>query len=153
MESLVPIWIDDRRGEARVHALGANLVIDIPAELVACVEAEVPGLGVAHGYRLKLDRGDVVGFAEGTSRGWRMSVPVCPECGGRVHLHALSCSQKVPDVDRPPPLSEAVLLELRSLPPHQWYEAPADSYDQGLPVVEIRQDHLAALLAELESSR
>lgn len=53
----------------------------------------------------------------------------------------------------PPPLTDALLVELRALPPSQWSGWPPDEYDQGLPVVELRQDHLAALLAEVEEAR
>jgi hypothetical protein len=80
----------------------------------------------------------------------RTYIGACPECGAQAGLHALSCRHysAVPEH-----LSETSLDELRSLPPSQWHGWPADDYDQGLPVVEIRQDHLAALLAEVDSCR
>ncbi|HEU5216829.1 MAG TPA: hypothetical protein VFU30_14965 [Gaiellaceae bacterium] len=77
----------------------------------------------------------------------------CPECGAQAGLHALSCRHYEIVPAEPEHLSEACLEELRSLPPSQWYGWPPDDYDQGLPVVEIRQDHLEALLAEVDSWR
>lgn len=76
----------------------------------------------------------------------------CAECGSQAGLHALSCS-RYRSTSEPPPLTEALLAELRALPASQWSGWPPDEYDQGLPVVEIRQDHLAALLSALEQAR
>ena len=80
----------------------------------------------------------------------RTYIGACPECGAQAGLHALSCQHYSAE---PEHLSDACLDELRSLPPSQWHGWPPDDYDQGLPVVEIRQDHLAALLAEVNSWR
>jgi LmbE family N-acetylglucosaminyl deacetylase len=83
----------------------------------------------------------------------------CSECGSRAGLHALSCShypgsEQDPEANHDPePLSEPVLTALRRLQPYAWYAWPADSYDQGQPLVEVRQDHLAALLAEVQEAR
>lgn len=82
----------------------------------------------------------------------RTYVGACPECGAQAGLHALSCSRYPPRAE-PLPLSDAVLAQLRALPPSRWEGWPPDDYDQGLPVVELRQDHLAALLIELEAGR
>ena len=80
----------------------------------------------------------------------RTYIDACPECGAPAGLHALSCQHYPAE---PEHLSDAALDELRSLPPSQWHDWPPDPYDQGLPLVEIRQDHLAALLAEVDSWR
>jgi len=50
-------------------------------------------------------------------------------------------------------LTDARPAELRTLPASQWSSWPPDDYDQSLPLVELRQDHLAALLAEVERAR
>ena len=83
----------------------------------------------------------------------RMHIGACTECGAQAGLHALSCRHYPIVPAEPEHLSEACLAELRSLPPSQWHGWPPDDYDQGLPVVEIRQDHLEALLAEVDSWR
>ena len=82
-----------------------------------------------------------------------MHIGACPECGAQAGLHALSCRHYEIVPAEPEHLSDACLEELRSLPPSQWHGWPPDDYDQGLPVVEIRQDHLEALLAEVNSWR
>ena len=76
----------------------------------------------------------------------------CPECFGLKGLHALSCAH-YHEPEPAAPLTEAELAILRALPPSQWEGWPPDDYDLGLPVVEIRQDHLRALLAEVEERR
>jgi hypothetical protein len=77
----------------------------------------------------------------------------CPECGAVGGLHALSCS-RYPQAKEPAvPLTAAELAELRTLMPTQWQGWPPEDYDQGLPVVEVRQDHLRALLDEIEAHR
>lgn len=76
----------------------------------------------------------------------------CPECGAWLGLHALSCSRYVAD-SPPGRLSEVALAELRALAPSMWRGWPVEEYDQGLPVVEVRQDHLASLIAEVEEAR
>lgn len=82
----------------------------------------------------------------------RSYVGACPDCGAQAGLHALACS-RYHSTTEPAPLSEALIEELRALPPSQWSGWPPDDYDQGLPVVEIRQDHLAALLTEVAEAR
>ena len=83
----------------------------------------------------------------------------CAECGSQAGLHALSCSRypnpaQDPEANHDPePLSDSVLAALRGLQPYAWYAWPMDSYDQGLPIVEVRQTHLAALLAEVKKAR
>lgn len=86
------------------------------------------------------------------SRKRKRYVGACAECGSQAGLHALSCS-RYRSIGEPPPLTKALVAELRALPASQWSGWPPDEYDQGLPVVEIRQDHLAALLLELEQAR
>jgi hypothetical protein len=83
----------------------------------------------------------------------RTYIGACPECGAQAGLHALSCQHYEIVPAEPEYLSDDCLAELRSLPPSQWHGWPPDEYDQGLPVVEIRQDHLEALLAEVDSWR
>ena len=78
--------------------------------------------------------------------------PDCEECGAWLGLHALSCS-RYSGQEPVARLSAAVLEEIRGLPPSMWRGWPVEEYDQGLPVVEVRQDHLAALLAEVEEAR
>lgn len=81
----------------------------------------------------------------------------CYECGTRAGLHALSCShypgpEKDPEASGgPEPLSESVLDGLLRLQPYEWCAWPADSYDQ--PVVEILQEHLGALVDEVQEAR
>jgi len=83
----------------------------------------------------------------------RRHIGACPECGAQAGLHALSCQYYPIIPAEPEHLSDACLEELRSLPPFQWHGWPPDDYDEGWPVVEIRQDHLEALLAEVDSWR
>jgi hypothetical protein len=83
----------------------------------------------------------------------RAYIGACPHCGAQAGLHALSCEHYRTAEGEPEPLSDACLAELRSLPPSQWSGWPPDDYDQGLAVVEIRQDHLKALLAEVDVRR
>lgn len=83
----------------------------------------------------------------------RTYIGACPECGAQAGLHALSCRHYPIVPAEPEHLSDECLEELRSLPPSQWHGWPPDDYDQGLPVIEIRQDHLEALLAEVNSWR
>lgn len=83
----------------------------------------------------------------------RTYIGACPDCGAQAGLHALSCRHYPVVPAEPDFLSDACLDELRSLPPSQWHGWPPDDYDLGLPVVEIRQDHLEALLAEIDSWR
>jgi hypothetical protein len=78
--------------------------------------------------------------------------PDCPECQSWFGLHALSCSRYKADAPVTP-LTEAELAELRAQPPSIWKGWPVEEYDQGLPVVEIRQDHLAALIEKVEATR
>jgi hypothetical protein len=78
--------------------------------------------------------------------------PDCPECHAWDGLHALSCSHfEAPD--RVKRLTDAELAELRVQPPYIWKSYPVTEYDRGRPVVEIVQDHLAALLEEVEAAR
>jgi hypothetical protein len=77
----------------------------------------------------------------------------CPECGAWAGLHALSCSHYREADVRAPRLSPAELTQLRSLTPSRWEGWPPEEYDQGLPVVEVRQDHLRALLDEVDEQR
>lgn len=83
----------------------------------------------------------------------RTYIGACPECGAQAGRHTLSCQHYEIVPAEPEHLSDACLAELRSLPPSQWHGWPPDDYDLGLPVVEIRQDHLEALLAEVDSWR
>lgn len=81
----------------------------------------------------------------------------CVECGSKAGLHSLSCSnysraERDPEAKGDPePLSESVLAGLRRLQPYEWCAWPKDSYDW--PVVEVLQEHLGALLAEVEQAR
>lgn len=77
----------------------------------------------------------------------------CSECGARAGLHALSCSHYRAPAVAVARLTAAEISELRSLTPSMWEAWPPDDYDQGLPVVEVRQDHLHALLDELDELR
>ncbi len=77
----------------------------------------------------------------------------CPECGAATGLHALSCSRYAHASEPVAFLTEAELEKLRALAPYQWQAWPPDEYDQGLPVVELRQEHLRALLHEVEEHR
>ena len=73
----------------------------------------------------------------------------CPECGARDTLHSLACSKHPQREEAAQPLTEAELQELRERVPYWWSDTwPPDEYDQGQPIVEIRQDHLRALLAD-----
>jgi len=76
----------------------------------------------------------------------------CPECGATGGLHTLSCT-RYPHANEPPGrLTDAELAELKRLVPWQW-EDWHDPYERGTPLCEIRQDHLRALLDELEELR
>jgi DNA-binding XRE family transcriptional regulator len=84
----------------------------------------------------------------------------CPECGATGGLHAISCSNYrhfvgiyKPFFEARGKLSDGELANLRALVPYQWFGWPPDEYDRGLPVVEVRQDQLEALLNDLEEHR
>jgi hypothetical protein len=89
---------------------------------------------------------------QASTRRRRSYIGACPECGSQAGLHALSCS-RYRSAAPPPPLTEGLIAELRALPASQWSGWPPDDYDQSLPLVELRQDHLASLLAEVEEAR
>ena len=158
-ERIVPIKILGHWKDARVHVTGGDLFIDIPAELIRQVEARQPGRGEKFGYQLLIERYRIVDLVQGRPRRRASYIGECPECGAQAGLHALSCSRfpepssALESARSPRPLTEAALAELRALPPSSWEGWPPADYDQGLPVVEIRQDHLRALLAEVEERR
>jgi DNA-binding XRE family transcriptional regulator len=84
----------------------------------------------------------------------------CRECGATGGLHALSCSNYTHLVEIYKPffeargkLSDGEIATLRALVPYQRSGWPPDEIDRGLPVVEVRQDHLEALLNDLEEHR
>jgi hypothetical protein len=68
-------------------------------------------------------------------------------------MHALSCSRHEHAGEPTTPLTDTELMTLRALIPSRWEGWPPEDYDQGLPVVEVRQDHLRALLDEVEAYR
>ncbi len=158
-ERIVPIKILGHWEDARVHVTGGDLFIDIPAELIRRVEARQPGRGEKFGYQLLIERYRIVDLVQGRPRRRASYIGECQECGAQAGLHALSCSRfpgpsSAPGMCEPPrPLTEAALAELRALPPSSWEGWPPADYDQGLPVVEIRQDQLLSLLAEVEERR
>ncbi len=78
---------------------------------------------------------------------------VCSECGARAGLHALSCSRYGKGSEPATRLTDAELAELRALTPFVWEAWPPNEYDQGLPVVEVRQDQLRELLNEVKERR
>jgi hypothetical protein len=77
----------------------------------------------------------------------------CPDCGASSGMHTLACSHFTKANWACGRLSDEELAELRTLLPSRWEGWPPEDYDQGLPVVEVRQDHLLALLDELVTAR
>lgn len=77
----------------------------------------------------------------------------CPECGASGGMHTLACSHYTRASWAAGRLSDEELAGLRSLLPSRWEGWPPEAYDQGLPVVEVRQDHLHALLDEVSAAR
>lgn len=125
---------------------------------VDVVSGDIAALLEAHGHRditvsAQPAPAELAAPLQQPGRRRRMHIGACTECGAQAGLHALSCRHYEIVPAEPEHLSDACLDELRSLPPSQWYGWPPDDYDQGLPVVEIRQDHLEALLAEVDSWR
>jgi len=77
-------------------------------------------------------------------------IGACPECRGDAGLHALSCASYERATGGSERLSAASLEKLRSLLPFQSIEWLPD---EALPVVELRQDQLEALISEVDSCR
>ena len=131
-----------------------NLNAGAEAEVQSVVSA-IADLLAARGYRVPTlsfepTGADFVGIRRAGE---------CDECGSKAGLHALACSSYPCQGDGPEtkegsaPLSESVLTELRWLQPYAWYAWTPESYDQGQTLVEVRQDHLGALLAEVQEAR
>jgi hypothetical protein len=80
-------------------------------------------------------------------------VGTCPDCGGDEGLHALLCPRYTRASGQAGLLPEFGLAELRWLVPYDGRAGFPDRHDQAMPVVEIPQEYLAALLAEVEAVR
>jgi hypothetical protein len=70
-ERIVPIKILGHWEDARVHVKGGDLFIDIPARLIALVEADHPGVGVRFGYQLLIERYRIIDLGVGPAAGRR----------------------------------------------------------------------------------